>query len=353
MKLRHVLSLVLSFVFVLQPIAGFAFETDQFKLPPVPLADIGDEVSEYVTANLRASVDKINADILIHKACLDTGKAANSKCGDAKAESEKLKSLTSNDAVAKELFGRIGDGSIFKTKFGKWIDSHQFRSQPSSYKSDYTDSIYVLAPANYVTISPTINMFGIDFGTDKLEHFFQQGYKYYTIKKAALAKGENAEKANLKAVKWGQKTERTYYGLLVSGVYSNADLYANYAGMRFYEGLTQPVTLGEITRPAMVTLDNGQWKVSADMEKLLKPFISDHLNEALNPSGYAFTIYSSVKCIVRKHDCPDWRTKFPNLTVNELNKQATDLELWNDEDYGNMPKGRLLKIADVCYSSDS
>ena len=54
----------------------------------------------------------------------------------------------------------------------------------------------------------------------------------------------NAEEAVQQAVKWGQKTERTYFGLWVSGVYSNADLYANYAGMKFYDALTQPLTVG-------------------------------------------------------------------------------------------------------------
>ena len=63
MKLQRITSLLLSSVLLLCPIAGFGFETDQYNLPPVPLADIGDEVSEYVALNLRAAVDKVNSDI--------------------------------------------------------------------------------------------------------------------------------------------------------------------------------------------------------------------------------------------------------------------------------------------------
>ena len=85
-------------------------------------------------------------------------------------------------------------------------------------------------------------------------------------------------------------------------------------------------------------------------ENLLRPFISDHLNEALNPSGYAFTIFSSVRRMVRKNACPDWRKQYPDLTAAALYQKATDLELWNDEDYGNMAKGRLVRLSEVCFS---
>ncbi|CAN5876298.1 hypothetical protein BH24ACI1_BH24ACI1_14180 [soil metagenome] len=35
-----------------------AFETDQYNLPAPPLADIGDEVSEYTEENLKKAIDK-------------------------------------------------------------------------------------------------------------------------------------------------------------------------------------------------------------------------------------------------------------------------------------------------------
>ena len=261
--------------------------------------------------------------------------------------------MRSNDALADEVYKALGDGTIFRTKFGKWLNSHDFRSGPSRYKTGYTDSIYIALPTNYLTISPTVDLFGTEFGSDKLEHFFQQGYRYYQIEREEAVKGAETKAAVLKAVKWGQKTERTYFGLWVSGVYSNADLYANYAGMKFYDGLTQPLTIGSETRPAIVVQQNGLWQINNGAvlrDSLLKPFISDHLNEALNPSGYAFTIFSSVRYMVRKNACPDWREHYPDLTAQALDQKATDLELWNDEDYGNMVRGRLVKLSEVCFS---
>ena len=52
-------SLMLATVLVFHPVTALAFETDQYNLPPVPLADIGDEVSEYVEDKLRLAVAKV------------------------------------------------------------------------------------------------------------------------------------------------------------------------------------------------------------------------------------------------------------------------------------------------------
>ncbi|MFN0277284.1 MAG: hypothetical protein ACKVRN_01650 [Pyrinomonadaceae bacterium] len=350
MKFRSLISLLLFFVFVMQPIASAAMETDQYNLPSVPLADIGDEVSKYVEDNLRTALARINSEIGRHQACLEAAHANKSYCADAETEHVELAYLRSNDAVAKELFKLLGGGNIFVSKIGKWINSHEFQASPSRYKTSYLHSIYVAAPLDYATVSPTVRLFGVELGTDKLDHFFQQGYKYYKIQREAVAQGSTAEQATTKAIKWGQKTERTYFGLLVSGVYSNADLFANYAGMKFYQGLTKTISTGNHTLPTPVVLKNGVWNVDdiALRENLLKPFLSDHLNEALNPSGYAFTIFRSVRRAVEKHSCPDWRSSLPNTTKANLESRSASLEKWNGEDYGFTRKGRSISIA-TCF----
>ena len=76
-----------------------------------------------------------------------------------------------------------------------------------------------------MTVSPTVRLYGVEMGIDKLEHFFQQGHQYYEIERKALAKGVTPEEAVKQAVDWGKQTERTYYGLLSSGVYSNVPIF--------------------------------------------------------------------------------------------------------------------------------
>lgn len=229
--------------------------------------------------------------------------------------------------------------------------SHKFRGQPDRYKADIGESIFVLNPADYLTLSPTVKLYGSEFGTDKLDHFFQQGFEYYKMEKEAAAKGLAQPAAEKKAIRWGQMTERTYFGILVSGVYSNADLYANYIGMKFYDGLTKPLQINGKERPAILTLSNGSWKIEdKDLrENLLKPFFTDHLNEALNPSSFRLTLVRSVRRAVKKHDCPEWIQAFPNLTANDFNDRSKTLETWNGEDYGFTRRSRPVTIGETCF----
>src|SRR5436190_7679438 len=113
---------------------------------------------------------------------------------------------------------------------------HKISQEPARYKTSYFNSIYTAEPIDYATMSPTVRIYGTEFGTDKIEHFLQQGYDYYKIYQNEIAAGRTSEAGESKAVKWGRMTEQTYFGLLVAGVYSNADLVANYAGMKFYLG---------------------------------------------------------------------------------------------------------------------
>ncbi len=266
----------------------FAFETDQYNLPPKPLADIGDEVSEYAEDNLKKAVEKLNTAIAAAESCL-AAKTKNSKCDSPAKERAKLTSLRTENAVARELYNLVGTGIPPFTAAGSWMESHEFTAQPARFKTSFRKSIFYVFPSDYVGISSTVNLYGANFGTDKIAHIFQQGYSYYKIYNRAAADGLTPEQAAKKAIKWGRSTEHTYYGTLISGVFSNADLCANYAGMKFYQGLTREVKIGDKLKPAVVTLKDGVWIFNDNgnvREILLKSFISAHLNEAYNPSIY-------------------------------------------------------------------
>lgn len=338
-------------------LANFAFtlamETDQYNLPKVPLADIGDEVAAYIETSFRVAIEKINAEIALRESCTAGTAAKGVKCRSADKERERLAYLRSNDAVAEAVYKLHGDGSIFITHIGKWLNSHRFTATPARYKTSFSDSIFVTMPIDYAFLSPTVKIDGVEFGTDKLDHFFQQGYQYYKMYAKRVAGGVSADEAARKAISWGQRTERTYFGYWVSGVYSNADLYANYAGMKFYQSLTRPVPLGDKTRPALLTLADGKWQVSDGVNlrnDLLKPFISDHMNEALNASGFTAIVYPVVKRVVRKQACDDWRAAYPDLTQADFAARSKSLELWQGEDYGWTRRNKMVTLADTCFA---
>lgn len=344
------------FVLLIQVPATHAFETDQFNLPVVPLADIGDEVAEYTGQNIRKAVDKLNAEIATLQKCLDRAADRPSKCRSDDAARKRLGYLRSNAAAAREVYNRLGWGIIAFARASDWMNTHQFRSQPARYKTSYRQSIYVSLPTDYLTISPTVKMYGSSFGTDKIAHIFREGYKYYRIYEQALAKGLNADDAVRKAVSWGRMTENTYYGTLVGGVFSNADLAANYAGLEFYRGLTAAVTIGNVTRPPTLVLNGGVWALNdaADASgTLLRPFISDHLNEAFNPSIYIAGLRSSIRGIVRKRACPKWRELYADETREDFDALTNSLTLWNGKDYGFKVSRSFVTIGNTCFADDT
>ena len=337
-----------------------AFETDQYDLPPVPLADIGDEVSEHVEQKLRKAVDKINAEILIRQRCKsgDADGGPEPGCDSLKAEVAKLASLRTDAAMVDAVFDELGAGVPPFTSMGTWMDAHDFRGQPARYRTSYAKSIFVLYPPIAFTISPTVNMYGSEFGTDKIAHLFQQGYTYYKIYHRALAEGATPEEATAKAVGWGQKSERTFFGTLVAGVYSNADLAANYVGLKFYQRLTQTITLGDSTRPAVLLLKDGLWTFNDGVnlrDELLKPFISGHLNEALNPSIFTKNLGMRwyIRRTVRKRSCAQWFERYANLSKSGLDEESQALRQWQSEDYGFTDSEHFVTIANTCFEAES
>ncbi len=347
---------IISAFLVFAFISGFAlrisaFETDQFNLPPEPLADIGDEVSEYVAEQLALAAAKLNDQIAAAQSCLEVKKKG---CKGSAELQRDLKYLRSEQALAKAVYDLLSGGNLMTTKFGKWIHDHKFRAQPASYKAPYRESIYLIKPSNYLTLSPTIRMYGHEFGIDKLEHLFQQGHQYYERVYNSETEGKPHDEAVKKAIEWGKKTERTYYGILTSGVYSNADLNANYVGLKFYEGLTRPVTIGDSTRPAILKLKEGRWNIAhaeTMREHVLKLFLGEHLNEAYNPSAYRITLVGAVKRAVKRNACGEWRQRFPALTADQLFSKEKDLALWHGEDYGHTKRSGVINIGDICFST--
>ena len=337
---------------MVSPLAAFAFETDQFNLPEKPLADIGAEVHDYVEENVEKAIEKINAEIVARQNCLDNKQAKN--CESAAKNRQRLNYLRSENAVARAVYNRLGAGVVPFTASGSWMESHRFKAQPARYKTSLKESIFATFPSNYLTISETVNLYGEQFGTDKIAHIFQQGYTYLRIYERALAKGLSKEAATKRANDWGRMSERTFYGNLVSGVYSNADLAANFAGLKFYQNLTGQIKIGEQLKLPLVVLKNGVWKFNETVElseSLLKPFVTAHLNEALNSSIYTkfFGLRSSVRGRVVKRACGEWRTLHPNRSKADYDEISLRLQTWHGEDYGFTADENFITIGNTCF----
>lgn len=338
---------------------ALAFETDQFALPPMPLADIGDEVSEHVEKRLLRAVGDINAEIARLELCLAGGasKSVQKKCLSPAKNQARIEYLRSEEAVVRKVYRLLGTGVPPFTRIDWWIETNKFSARPARYRPPPWKSIFSFWPTSGLALSSTVNMYGSQFGTDKIAHLFQQGYDYYKIVEREVAEGKTAGDAERAALAWGQKTERTFFGTRVSGVYSNADLCANFVGLRFYQALTREVSLGGLTRAPLFSLEGGVWVMNESPEmrrSLLRPFVSDHFNEALNPSVYTplLGLRSLVRRTVKKRDCALWLKLDPPIGRAVLEQITKSLELWRGEDYGFTTSDYFVTITNTCFDDD-
>ena len=137
--------------------------------------------------------------------------------------------------------------------------------------------------ARLFQVGPIINVNGVYLGTDKIGHFLSQGRKFYRRYRRS---GDEA-----RAVRRSITTEVALFGKWTTGVYSNADLVANYEGYLFYRGLFHDGMVHG--KPAMF-----RWRDGKPIRQ--RPFSwADHVNafwdEALNPNVYARALLPHVE----------------------------------------------------------
>ena len=108
----------------------------------------------------------------------------------------------------------------------------------------------------------------------------------------------------------------------------------------------------------MLSLSNGLWVMNEGhegREALLKPFISDHLSEAYNPSLYttALGLRTLVRRTMKKRICPQWLKLEPPVSLANLDRISESLELWQGEDYGFTAGDDFVTIANTCFAAEN
>jgi hypothetical protein len=144
--------------------------------------------------------------------------------------------------------------------------------------------------------------------------------------------------------------ERGIFGEGLIGVFSNADLAANYAGLKFYLNLTRPVPVGgRALPPLLVRRNGGPWRLNPDRAAadFLRPLVSDHFNEALNPSRFCDQMRPTVRANLRRR--VDRVLAFYRTTAEQARAKVAELWTWHGEDYGHCRLDRVVTIADNCF----
>jgi len=283
-----------------------AHETDDFYLPlDREFADLASFFDAAHTRAIERTVDELNAQIASALAERDPA-----------ARARRLADLHDPERIVSGVHARFNDAftevlDIEDAVRGPWARQMYPGKLTANWDADwmYTYVHFPLDPRRLVLLfqSSTVKAYGVYFGTDKLSHFHHMGRFYYDSYRAQRRAGLDQDSAVAAVLReyssGGVIAENSLLGFLATGVYSNADLAANYAGFKFLLNLTEPVMLkGTLHEPLVVRCGNF-WRVSTRVRPesgWFGDFVSDHWNEALNPSLYDTTVRSSVRGILRR-----------------------------------------------------
>ncbi len=141
---------------------------------------------------------------------------------------------------------------------------------------------FTLIAKKAVTMSDVMRVGDLEIGVDKLEHMFGQGFSYF---EKNYLKGDGVEAA----VKKGIFFEKYLLGgqKMGNGVFSYADLSANFNGMRFWNHMLQlrsDVLGDDFNIGPYITCENNIWVKAKDLD--LKNYIDDSFNETINCSKF-------------------------------------------------------------------
>lgn len=256
-----------------------------------------DDALPDVTEALDARVDEVVAAAIAH---------TNEKLG-CGADVDRTRDLLARaihvELSANEFVGDRGGLRAFGfDRYSAWIEKGAVPRRDFTERVDLFASTTVReAPLlKWAGVCSTVKVNGVLVGTDKLDHFFEEGYNAWR----RSGRGEDFERA----VEWATRTENTKYGLDSSETFSWGDLRADYDGMMFYDSLLEPGSVAVLdARGCVVPGEAFTWS----------DWITWEYDEVLNPPVYT----PSTQRGVDRH-----------LALNR-DQYCAEYAVWGGEDY--------------------
>ncbi len=232
---------------------------------------------------------------------------------------------------ARQVYHKMG-GVYWVDKMERWtMDSPLVEKYPQkNHTSIFRGMPFWVTRVNYFFgIGSTIYVNGVRVGSDKFGHFFSQGLKYYKREQ----RGWDLERLLAR----GAYAERWIFGYLTTSIYANADLVANYEGLRFYRSLSEDNIIGD--KVAIIG-----WH--GDTPFLQRPFtwrdhITDYWDEALNPSHVRNSLERRLIPAIHKLCNEYWSSPSEFVPLH-------DAELWQRYVKVGLIDARQIRVDQVC-----
>ncbi|PHS62956.1 MAG: hypothetical protein COB09_11995 [Thalassobium sp.] len=247
-----------------------AAEVDQFSghsaLMP-PLADATPLLEQEVNRRLQLAITMANRPVIKPPQLRSQSGLEYPAC-----EEERL-----YDALAWELARPvIGQLETFAEEHPQ-ISRHSVPFHASVYR----DFIWQQSPSLVLSerVAAVIRVNGVEIGSDKLGHFFTEGYSYFEVTDQLR---DTVEEALL----FGEWSESLYFGAQTTGVFSFADLAANLNGLRFWNRIlaNYPDPLTGLEVAPYVRCEDQRWQLAEAFH--FQGYVDSAWNESVNCSAF-------------------------------------------------------------------
>ncbi|MCG6938302.1 MAG: hypothetical protein LJE83_09055 [Gammaproteobacteria bacterium] len=217
--LKPFISSIVLYIFLLQ--AGFAAEIDSVTPRKVKLENSLSLLNSIINQRLREGVEKANAQQEDMEDIDEYYNDENKSCDEQVLYTELRKAIYQSYTASWGLKGYDLDKQLRKLLSRQ---SYSLSLNDSIYRDiDYLEGLSL----NLKELSDVVNVNGYLIGLDKIGHFFSEGWRYIE-----LTHEEN--RTIEQALEWGNQQEKGKFGYSTTGIFSFADLTANFNGWRFW-----------------------------------------------------------------------------------------------------------------------
>lgn len=262
-------SLVLTLIYsLLMPLSARALETDNYHAWNYELADSSALINQ-----------------LLNERVVETLKTSQAKT---------CRQVTA--AIAKNFASYF----VHDDPITDWLMPQLTPEQVRPLSRDYvSESIYRDPFRFYIPrfgLAPNIQVNDFYFGLDKLSHFGATGKLYLDAYQKALRSGADEASALARAIDHGLQEENTVYGYWASGVFSYADLEANFQGLRFYQRLCDAGAGSYLQQDQSKT-----WSLVQAID--IADYVNAHWDETFNPSYFLPGNWRKIAPVLQANYC--------------------------------------------------
>lgn len=293
---------------------ALAHETDQYTLPVGrEFADLGPHFSRIAYDAVAAAVAEVNA------AIAEAANPAGEHSAVLAGRRMTLAQLQAPELIAPRVWSHLFAAMPTNELLDLWLQAPGMQARypglVTLYRPGntiYDDPLLVIDLTKIVRSTFRAGMVRVGdtlFGTDKLIHFVNVGQIYHAAYLDGIAQGlepDAAVQAAIAATSANPLTsEDGMLGGFTTGIRSNGDLAADYAGLSFYRNLTEPLRWGERTLAPMLEREGRGWRLAVTPDSdFFTVFVLPHWNEVLNPNVYARYFAWRVRQLVAER-CAD------------------------------------------------